>query len=115
MEKIRLKNQTVLEFKEIEDNLQSVQLTFIDKELADLKLQFDDKNNLTIFEILTDGDVVCAEYNNYVLDKYTLQDTEITVSLIKLNETELRIATLEEKIKAQESAIDTLILESLEV
>lgn len=113
MEKVKLKNETVLEFKEILDN-GYLSITFVGQDISDLRTLFDNPDNVAEIEILTEGNEVCAIYNGYQTDKYIIQGDEITVYLIKPDRTQQTIQKLQQRIDVLQETIDTLVLESLE-
>ncbi len=121
MEKVKLKNGTVLEFKEIQDT-SNLSITFENQEFTNLRKLFDNPENLSAIEILTEGDTVCTVYNGYMkTDKYIIQGAVITVELIKPDETQQSIQALQQQIDSLreensylQETVDTLVLDSLE-
>ncbi len=114
MEKVKLSNGAILEFKEIRDN-GNLSITFENQNYIDLRILFDSEVNLSSIEVLTEGDAVCAIYNGYTkTDKYIIQGENVTVYLIKPDDTQQQIDALKKQNQYLQETVDTLILESLE-
>lgn len=101
MEKIKLNNGTILEYNDIHENTNGLNITFTGVELEILRDAFDAISNLSTIEVLTENDVTCAIYVGYTnVDKYVIENETITITISKPNELEQRLYNLEETVLA---------------
>lgn len=101
MEKIKLNNGTILEYNDINENNNELNITFTEVELETLRNAFDTSSNLSSIEILTENDVTCAIYVGYTsVDKYVIEKETITITISKPNDIEQRLYNLEETVLA---------------
>lgn len=103
MDKIILKDRTILEFNKIE----GLAITFTDKAIEDLEKLFT-KENCSKIQLVT-SDEVYGIYNNLECTSITknLEDNTIAVNLKELN-------TLEVKVEQLQATVDTLVVSGLE-
>lgn len=109
MDKIILNNNTSLEFNSISNNGNGLSITFKSKTIAELEGLMA-KENLTKLQVVNSTGEVYGIYNNLEYTSITknLTDSSVTVNLTKLDDTQVKIAELQQ-------TVDTLVTASLGV
>lgn len=109
MDKIILNNNTNLEIDSIVNTTNGMVITFKEKTINDLESEMT-KDNLSKLQVANSNGEVYGIYNNLICNSITknLIDSSITVNLSKLDDTQVKIAELQQ-------TIDTLVLANLGV